>query len=139
MSRPAGKRAFASEETTVGDSRSSAEVTIDATLAALPPAQRAAMQDVRAIIARVAVGAEEAISYGAPAFRYQGRALVAYAASKHHCSFFPMSPELIERHADELAGYDTAKGTIRFTPDHPIPPALIEQIVRERLVQIDAM
>ena len=111
---------------------------IDARLAALPADQRAALEALRRTIAAAAPGAEEDISYGMPAFRYHGRALVSYAAFRAHCSFFPMSSELIELHRDELAGFSTAKGTLRFTPAHPLPADLVARIVRERMAQIDA-
>jgi uncharacterized protein YdhG (YjbR/CyaY superfamily) len=110
---------------------------INATLAALPGDQRAALQALRETIAAAAPGAEETISYGMPAFRYRGRALVSYAGFKAHCSLFPMSAALIEAHRAELAGYATAKGTLRFTPEHPLPRDLVERIVHERMAQID--
>ena len=116
----------------------SAVARVDAILAALSAEQRAVMQRLRATIAAAAPEAEDAISYGAPAFRYHGRPLVAYAAYKAHCSFFPMSPELIERHEAELAAFVTAKGTIQFTPERPLPRDLVERMVRERMAQIDA-
>ncbi len=115
-----------------------ATAQIDETLAALPAEQRAALQALRETIAAAAPGATETISYGMPAFRYRGRALVSYAAFKAHCSFFPMSGGLIEMHREELAGFATAKGTLRFTPKHPLPGDLVVQIVRERMAQIDA-
>jgi uncharacterized protein YdhG (YjbR/CyaY superfamily) len=114
-----------------------ATARIDATLAALPSDQRSAMQTLREVIAAAAPEAEEAISYGMPAFRYRGRSLVSYGAFKAHCSFFPMSSVLIEAHRDELAGFATAKGTLRFTPGHPLPSELVERMVRERMGQID--
>lgn len=116
----------------------SATAQIDATLAALPADQRATLQSLRETIAAAAPEAEETISYGMPAFRYHRRSLVCYAAFKAHCSFFPMSAGLIEAHRDELAGFVTAKGTLRFTPDRPIPRDLVARIVRERMAQIDA-
>jgi uncharacterized protein YdhG (YjbR/CyaY superfamily) len=73
-----------------------------------------------------------------PAFRYRGRALVAYAAFKAHCSLFPMSAALIEAHHDELSAFATAKGTLHFTPENPLPRDLVELIVRERMAQTDA-
>lgn len=111
---------------------------IDAYLAALPDDQRAALEALREVIAAAAPEAEEAISYGAPAFRYRKRPLVAYGAAKAHCAFYPMSPALIEAHRDELTGFETAKGTIRFTPDRPIPAALVTTLVRERMAELDA-
>ena len=111
---------------------------IDLALAALPADQRMALQTLRETIAAVAPEAEEAISYGMPAFRYRGRALVAYAAFKAHCSLFPMSAALIEAHHDELSAFATAKGTLHFTPENPLPRDLVELIVRERMAQTDA-
>lgn len=117
---------------------SPATVEIDARLAALPPEQRATLEALRATVSAIAPEAVDAISYGMPAFRYHERPLVAYGAFKTHCSLFPMSPELIERHRDELADFVTAKGTLQFTPERPLPTDLVERIVRERMAQIDA-
>ena len=114
-----------------------ATARIDATLDALPADQREALQALRSAIAAAAPEAVEAISYGAPAFRYRGRPLVTYAAASSHCSFFPMSPALVAAHLAELDGFDTAKGTIRFQPERPIPDELIRRIVRERMAEID--
>ena len=115
----------------------SATAQIDATLAALPADQRAVLQALRRTIAAAAPEAEETISYAMPAFRYRGRALVSYSAFKAHCSLFPMSAELIETHRSELTGFATAKGTLQFTPQRPIPTDIVELIVRERMAQID--
>ncbi len=73
-----------------------------------------------------------------PAFRYHGRPLVSYLGAKAHCSLFPMGPALIDANRAQLSGFDTAKGTIRFTPDRPIPDALVTTIVQGRMAQIDA-
>ena len=117
-------------------SRATAE--IDARLARLPADQRDALQSLRQTIAAAAPDAVETISYAMPAFRYRGRALVSYEAFKTHCSLFPMSAELIERHHDELVDFATAKGTLHFTPARPIPTELVIRIVHERMAQIDA-
>jgi uncharacterized protein YdhG (YjbR/CyaY superfamily) len=115
-----------------------ATARIDEILAGLPPDQRAALQSLRETIAAAAPDAEETISYAMPAFRYHGRALVSYSAFRTHCSFFPMSAAMIEALHDELAGFATSKGTLQFSPEHPIPAGLVERMVRERMSQIDA-
>jgi uncharacterized protein YdhG (YjbR/CyaY superfamily) len=114
-----------------------ATAEIDADLATLPADMRIALEALRGAIRAAAPGAVEAISYGAPAFRYRGHPLVSYRAAKAHCSFFPMNPTVIEAHRDELKAYDTAKGTIRFTPDRPLPEGLVAKIVRARLDDLD--
>jgi uncharacterized protein YdhG (YjbR/CyaY superfamily) len=111
---------------------------IDAILAAAAPDQRAALQALRETIAAAAPEAGETISYSMPAFRYRGRALVSYAAFKTHCSLFPMSAELIERHPEKVGAFATAKGTLRFTPSNPIAADVVTWLVRERMTQIDA-
>jgi uncharacterized protein YdhG (YjbR/CyaY superfamily) len=115
-----------------------ATAQIDAYLAALSPDKRASLQDLRETIAAAAPEAVEAISYGMPAFRYRGRPLVSYLAAKAHCSFFPMSSEVLDAHRAQLEGFSMSKGTIRFTPDHPIPKALVETIVHARMAKIEA-
>jgi uncharacterized protein YdhG (YjbR/CyaY superfamily) len=111
---------------------------IDAYLATLPDAMRNALEALRQTIRLAAPDALEAISYGAPAFRYHGRPLVAYRGAKAHCSFYPMDPAVIEAHEDELEPYDTAKGTIRFMPDLPLPDALVTKLVQARIAAMDA-
>lgn len=116
-----------------------ATAQIDAYLATLPEDKRAVLQALRGTIAAAAPEAVETISYGMPAFRYHGRALVAYLAAKAHCSLFPMSGAVTGAYRDRLAGFDaTAKGTIRFTPDRLLPDAIVRGIVRDRMTEIDA-
>ncbi len=112
---------------------------MEAYLAGVPEDARAELENIRKTI-RAAAGpnAEEGFSYGIPAFKLNGRPLVAYAALKNHCSFFPMSPAVIQAHAKELSGYETAKGTIRFTADNPLPSALVRKLVKARIAESEA-
>jgi uncharacterized protein YdhG (YjbR/CyaY superfamily) len=110
---------------------------IDAVLAALPGDVRAALEDLRGTIAAAAPDAVESINYGVPAFKYRGRPLVSFAAAKSHCSFYVQSPAVMEAHRDELAAYDTSKGTVHFNPDRPLPAALVTMLVRARIAETD--
>jgi len=112
--------------------------TVEEYLAAVPEPARATLEKMRAVI-RSVVPPEttEAISYGMPIFKYLG-GLVAIAAFKDHCSFFPMSAGLIAEHKDELKSYQTAKGTIRFPVDKPMPAALVKKFVKARIAQNEA-
>lgn len=111
---------------------------IDAYLATLPIDMRRALQALRETIQAAAPDAVEAISYGAPAFKYRGRPLVSYRAARTHCSFYPMNPSVMDAHRDELKPFDTSKGTIRFTPGKPIPDALVTKLVQARVAETDA-
>ena len=106
--------------------------SIDDYLAKLPPDQRAALETLRGQIRALAPEAEEAISYGLPTFKLKGN-LVHFGAAAKHCAFYPGA--LISRFAERLEGFETAKGTIRFQPDAPLPPDLIADIVQHRIAE----
>ena len=114
-------------------SRMKAYDTVDAYLADQPDDVRATLEKIRGAVRSVAPAATEKISYGIPAFHMDGHYLVYYAGFKNHCSFFPASGSVTERFADELAGFDVSKGTIRFTVDHPLPTPLVKRMVKARL------
>jgi uncharacterized protein YdhG (YjbR/CyaY superfamily) len=109
--------------------------TIDDYLAGLSVDERAALEKVRVAIRSAAPEAEECISYGIPAFRLNGRVLVAFKAAANHCAFHPMSGTTVAAHKVELAGYDTSPGTIRFQPTDPLPARLIRKLVRARIAE----
>src|SRR5918995_6320093 len=109
--------------------------TIDEYLAALSDDKRAALENLRKTIRAAAPKAEECISYQLPAFRLDGRMLVALGATTNHCAFFPMSSSAVEAHKDELKDYDTSKGTIRFQADNPLPASLVRKLVRARIAE----
>jgi len=110
---------------------------VEAYLAKVPEPARTTLQKVRATIRSVVPKeATEGLSYGMPAFRYKG-ALVAYPAFKDHCSFFPMQASLIDEMKEELARYRTAKGTLQFPLDKPLPATLLKRMVKARAAEND--
>ena len=109
---------------------------MDDYLDGLPREQREALARVRAIVDRVAPDAEEGVSYGVPAFLYAGRPLLGLRAAKNHLSVFPFSPAAIEAVEGRLEGFDLSKGTIRFSPDRPVPEDVLADLVRERKQEI---
>ena len=48
---------------------------------------------------------------------------------------FPAGSGVIEKFKEELKGYSTNRGTIRFPPDEPLPDALLKKIVRTRVAE----
>lgn len=111
--------------------------TFDEYLASLPGPQRAELERVRRVVRRAVPDAEESVSYGMPAFKYDKRPLLGFRASKNHLSVFPFSPEAIDAARDALEGFDISKGTVRFTPEQPVPDAALEELVRNRLREIE--
>ena len=111
--------------------------TVDDYLAVVPEPARTTLEKMRATIRAAAPDATEAISYGMPAFKYQGRGLVAIAAFKKHCSLFPMSGAVIEKFKDELEGFRTSKGTLQFPADKPLSATLVKKIIKARMAEIE--
>ena len=107
--------------------------TIDDYLARVSSGQRAALNRLRKAIRAAAPRAEECISYQLPAFRLDGRMLVWFGAGAKHCAFYPGA--VVGDFKDELADYETSKGTVRFSPGHPLPAPLVRKLLKARIAQ----
>jgi uncharacterized protein YdhG (YjbR/CyaY superfamily) len=111
--------------------------TIDEYLASVNANHRDALQKIREVIHAVAPNAEECISYGIPAFRLNGRSLVFFGAWANHCALYPGSAATLKKFRNELRDFQTSKGTLRFSPDNPLPVALVKKLIKARVAQID--
>ncbi|MFN7927067.1 MAG: DUF1801 domain-containing protein [Blastocatellia bacterium] len=109
--------------------------TIDEYLHVLSEDKRATLESLRQAINSVAPQAEEYFYYQLPAFRLNGKRLVAFGAAMNHCSLYPLSAAVMKAHADDLKKYDTSPGTIRFPVNTPLPTALVRKIVTARMAE----
>ena len=109
--------------------------TIDEYLAALSDDERAVLERLRKTIRAAAPKAEECISYGLAAFRLNGRPLVAFGASANHCALYPMNSTTVAAFQEQLKGFETSKGTIRFAVDKPLPTSLVKKLVKARIAE----
>jgi uncharacterized protein YdhG (YjbR/CyaY superfamily) len=91
-----------------------------------------ALEKIRQTIKSVAPDAEEVISYGMPAFKWNGM-LCGFAAAKKHIGFYPWNGSTVEKFKEELKDLGTSSGAIRLPIDQPIPVALIKKIVKFRM------
>lgn len=83
-------------------------------------------------------GAEEAIKTRVPAIRYKGKTVVGFGAAKSHIALYVMFGEALDVLRHEFAGFDVSNKVVRFSPDRPLPAALIRKLVRYRLAEIDS-
>jgi uncharacterized protein YdhG (YjbR/CyaY superfamily) len=114
------------------------DTAVDAYLDGLPSEQRALLQGVRERIADLVPDATETISYGMPAFKLDGRFLVSYAGWKQHCSLYPLTDSFLASHAGTIEAFERTKGSIHFTAAQPLPPALLDDLIRARVADLQS-
>jgi uncharacterized protein YdhG (YjbR/CyaY superfamily) len=105
-------------------------------LATVTGPNRSALETLVKRIRAAAPDAVEGVSYGMPAFLVDGKGVAAFLAAAGHLSYFPMSGRVVAALADELKGFSTSKGTIRFTPEKPLPAKLVKKLVHARLAEL---
>jgi len=106
-------------------------------ISAAPKEAQKKLREIHACIRRAAPGATESLKWGMPAFSYR-RILVTFAAHKNHIGFYP-TPSAVSAFAKELSKFVTARGSIQFPLEKPLPLPLIRKItafrVRESIEQ----
>jgi uncharacterized protein YdhG (YjbR/CyaY superfamily) len=105
--------------------------TIDEYIKTFPEHVQIILKKMWNTIREAAPEAQEAISYQMPTFRLNGN-LVHFAAFKNHIGFYP-SPSGIEAFKEELSPYKSAKGSVQFPMDKPVPYDLVKKIVQFRV------
>lgn len=98
---------------------------------AAPDAARRKLREMRACIRKAAPDATEGLKWGMPAFSYK-RILVTFAAHKSHIGFYP-TPSAVRAFAKELSKFNTARGSIQFPLEKPLPLPLIRKITAFRV------
>ena len=116
--------------------RASKRGTIDDYLAAVEPDKRAALQKLRRTIRALLPDAQECISYSMPAFRFSGRVVAGFAATKSGCSYFPFSGRTLGTMAAQLRPYDRTKSSLHFDPARGLPTTLVRRLLRTRIAEL---
>jgi len=109
------------------------KAAVDGFIAGYPPKTRRLLETMRKTIRAVAPGAGEKISYGIPTFYLNGN-LVHFSGYEKHIGFYP-GADGISVFGEELKRYKSAKGSVQFPIDEPLPLDLVERITRFRVGQ----
>lgn len=107
--------------------------SIDEYIATFPEEIQRVLEELRATIKAAAPEAKEKISYQMPTFDLKGN-LVHFAAHPNHIGFYP-TPSGIQAFEHELSTYKSAKGSVQFPIDKPLPLKLIGKIVKFRVAE----
>jgi len=98
---------------------------------AAPKEAQKKLREMRACIRTSAPGAKESLKWGMPAFSCR-RILIMFAAFKHHIGFYPTA-SAVRAFANDLSKFATAKGSIQFPLEKPLPLPLIRKITAFRI------
>lgn len=105
--------------------------SIDEYIADFPADIQKKLKVLRETVKRIAPDAKEKISYRMPSFALNG-ILLYFAAHPNHIGLYPY-PSALEAFKGELSKYHTAKGSIQFPNDQPLPMELIARIIEFRV------
>jgi len=109
--------------------------TIDDYLKSVPEDRRGALEDLRVKIRSVVPNAEECISYRIPAFRLNGVVVAGFCATAKGCSYLPFSGSTLKTLARDIKRYDQTKSSLHFSPDEPLPAALVRKLIKARIAE----
>jgi len=113
----------------------STATSIDEYIAEFPAGTQDLLRQIRQLIKESASEAVETISYAIPTFDLRGRHLVHFAGFKSHIGFYPTASG-VEHFKDGLSRYKSAKGSVQFPLDRPLPADLIRRIVEFRVAEV---
>lgn len=110
--------------------------TIDEYLDHVDGETKTLLEELRQMIRQLVPDAEECISYSMPAFRWQGKVIGGFAATRAGGSYYPFSGTTLDTLGDALAGYGRTKSGLHFTHENPLPRALVRRLLDARKVEI---
>jgi uncharacterized protein YdhG (YjbR/CyaY superfamily) len=109
---------------------------IDRYLATLDEPKRSTLESLRESILEILPDADQGISYGVPAFKVKGKTVAGFAAFKNHLSYVPHSGSVLATLRDDVAPYETSKGSLKFAVDKPLPKRLVKKLVSARMREL---
>ena len=108
--------------------------SIDQYIAAFPKETQRLLEEFRRTIKAAAPKVVEIITYNMPTFELNGRRLVYFSAWKHHIGLYPV-PAGDDQFQKEISGYRSAKSSLNFPINEPLPVKLIRKFVKFRVAE----
>ena len=111
--------------------------TVDEYIAGFPARAAARLEELRELSRHAAPNATEALKWGHPAMVHSaGTILFVYSAHTHHANI-TFTPSTREAFAEELAGFDTGKGSVKLPYDDPVPVELLQRMIVHRIREFE--
>ena len=108
--------------------------SINEYISTLPENAQKAMREIIAAIKDNVPDAEEHISYNMPAFKVNGEFFIHFSAWKNHIGMYPI-PAGNEAFQKQIELYRSAKSSLNFPLDKPMPIQLIKKVIKFRIAE----
>ena len=108
--------------------------SINEYVSTLPENAQKAINEIIATIKENVPAAEEHISYNMPAFKVNGEYFIHFSAWKNHIGMYPI-PAGNEAFQKQIEPYRSAKSSLNFPLDKPMPIKLIEKVIKFRIAE----
>ena len=105
-------------------------------VAGAPKDKRTALARLRKLIKAAAPKAHEGLSYGIVAYKYAEKPLIYIGYAGDHCAVYGYS-SFVHAHPELFKDFKQTKGSVHFTPEHPIPDRTITRMIRARMKEIE--
>ena len=91
---------------------------------------------MRQMLLEIEPNLTETIGWGAPIFKLNGKNVAGLCAFKNHLVYSPQSSAVLEELAKDLGEYVTAKSSLQFPVDKPLPETLVRKLLTARVAEI---
>lgn len=110
--------------------------TVDEYLESLEEPKKSTLGAMRQMLLAIEPNLTETIGWGAPIFKLNGKNVAGLCAFKNHLVYSPQSAAVLEEIASDLGDYVTAKSSLQFAVDKPLPEALVRKLLAARIAEI---
>ncbi|WP_422114690.1 iron chaperone [Brachybacterium sp. UNK5269] len=111
--------------------------TVDEYLAARQGDGRSVLTQLRALSREAVPEAAEILRWGHPAYIHpRGTILFVYSGHARHANF-TVTPSTRDAFAEELADYDTGKGSVKLPYAQPVPVGLLRRLIAHRVREFE--
>ena len=110
--------------------------TVDEYLDSLEEPKKSTLEKMRRMLLAIEPNLTETIGWGAPIFKLNGKNVAGLCAFKNHLVYSPQSSAALESLTQELSEYVTAKSSLQFAVDKPLPEPLVRKLLQARIAEI---
>jgi len=103
--------------------------------ASAPTEHRKMMLAIRKSILEIVPDAQEVVSYGMPAFKYQGNIVAGILNNRNYVGYYPFSGSVLSTLENELRNYTQTKSALHVPLDKGISKSLIKKLIQVRISQ----